>query len=1050
MFSKFFIKRPRFAVVISLFLIIGGIVCALMLPIKQYPDVAPPQVSVWATYPGADAQTLANTVGIPLEEAVNGVEGMIYMSSTSSSNGSYSLNVTFRPGTNSDMALVKVQNRIQQASALLPSEVAQQGITTEVAFSNTLGFLALVSPNGTRDEAYLTNYANSNVKNTLSRIQGMGKVEVLGAQYSIRVWVDPDRLAALGLSTSDVADAIASQNRQAALGSVGGSPGSGPETPMTYALTAAGRLTEARQFEDIVLKRTEAGAVVTLKDVARVELGSEAYDMSSFYAGRPCAIFLLSQGADANALDVMRGVKQNIEEMRPNLPEDVDFVVVHDTTDFVVASLYEILQTLALTFSLVVLVCYLFLQDWRVTLVPAAAIPVSVLATFIGLLSMGYSINTFTLFGLVLVIGTVVDDAIVVVERVLYVMEHQGLDAPAATEQAMKDVGGSLIATTLIFLAIFVPITFLSGITGEIYRQFGVAMSFAVVISTTVAFTLSPAICAHLLSGVRPRTRGPLAWFNKMIGASTGGFVKGSMWIARRALVLLLLMGILCGAVWYVMGMTPTSFIPDEDQGAILGGYQLPEGASRARAHELLSELLPRLGELDGVANVMGVEGFSFIAGEGENVGAFLLVLDNWSQRRTPDLELDSILEKVEELVGAMPEASINAFSMAGIPGLGTTGGLELRLQATMDPDPLRLEGVMQQFLGRINMAEEVLYAFCTYTADTPQVFVDVDRLKAERMGVPLGNVFDTLQTYFGTAYINDVNLGTEVNKVIVQSDWAHRDRAEAVERAHIRGASGQQVPMRSLATLRRTLAPRSISRYNLYPSAEITVMMAPGYSSGQGMELVSRLARDLPEGYTYSWTGQTYQEQEAAGQFGLVILAAVVFGYLFLVAQYESWSAPMAVMLSLPAAVLGALIGIWVMGIDLSIYTELGILLLVGLASKNAILIVEFAKEQREERGLSILDSAARAAGERFRSVLMTAFTCVLGVAPMVVATGAGAVSRIHVGTTMFFGMTIATVFGIFLIPGLYVLMQSARERVKAALASLFMGRKEETANEG
>lgn len=1033
MFSKFFIHRPRFAVVISCFLMIAGGICAYSLPVKQYPDVAPPQIQVWTSYPGADAQTLANSVGTPIEEAVNGVEDMLYMSSTSSNNGEYSLSITFKTGTNTNMALVKVQNKVQQATSQLPQAVTANGITVEASFSNMLGFLALVSPKGTRDELFLTDYANSSVKNRLSRIPGMGNIQVMGSAYSMRIWVDPDKLASLGMSAGEVASAITKQNKQAALGSIGAAPSE--NTSMVYSLVAQGRLTNASEFENIILKNSD-GVTVKLKDVAKIELGAEYYNVNSTYMGKPSALISMSQGADANAVDVMREVKSVMNELKQSLPEDVDIVLVFDTTDFVIASIVEILETLALTFILVVLVCYLFLQDWRVTLVPTAAIPVSLLATFIGLSYLKYSINLFTLFGLVLVIGTVVDDAIVVVERVLYIMEHGTPDPVEATEHAMRDVSGPMIATTLIFLAIFVPVAFLGGITGEIYKQFGVTMSFAVVCSTTVAFTLSPAMCAHLLSNVKPKQRGPLAWFNKLLSFSTEGFVKLSVGIARRFIVLIICMAAVCVSSWFLMNTIPTSFIPDEDQGVVMGGFQLPEGASKSRTHAFLETIMPPLVALDGVEYNMAVEGFSFLGGNGENLGLFLLPLKNWSKRKTPELSQEEIMLRAEETVSKYPQAKVNVFSQPAIPGLGTTNGLNLILQSRQKNDPAELERVMNDLIGKLYGSPEVMVAFSSYTSNTPHVFVDFDRMKAETMGVSIGDVFDIMQAYFGTYYVNDINLGTQINKVIIQSDIHHRDKLDVLNRIYVPNSSGKQVPLSSFATFRKTLAPRSIARYNLYPSAEINIMLKPGYSSGQGMARVAELSKELPEGYFYEWSGQTYQEQSTEGQFTLVIVAAVVFGFLFLVAQYESWSIPMAVMLSLPVAVLGALIGILVMQISLSIYTQLGILLLVGLASKNAILIIEFAKEERELRGASIIDSAAEAARERFRSVLMTAFTCVLGVAPMLFASGAGAASRIHVGTTMFFGMTIATVFGIFLIPGLFVFMQTLRERLKAFIA--------------
>jgi hydrophobe/amphiphile efflux-1 (HAE1) family protein len=1023
--------------VVSIVIALAGLISALNLPIKQYPDVAPPQVQVFADYPGADAETLANTVAAPLEEAINGVDDMIYMNSTSSNSGHYTLAVTFKTGTNSDMALVKVQSRVQQATSQLPSEVTARGITTRTSFSNQLGFVAFVSPNGTRDSLFLLDYANGTIANALKRVPGMGDVQVYGAKYSIRIWLDPERLAFLGLSTDDVAAAVSSQNRQASLGFIGAAPAPAG-SPLVYSLTTRGRLGTAKEFEEIILRATSDG-MVKLKDVARVELGAETYNTQASFNNVPSAMMALSQGADANALDVMRATKTTLDELSKNLPSDTQFVIGYDATDYVRATIMEIVETLLLTFLLVVGVCYIFLQDWRVTLVPVAAIPVSLLGTFIGFIALRFSINILTLFGLVLVIGTVVDDAIIVVERVLFVMDRDKCDARTATIQAMRDVTGPMTATTLVFLAIFVPVAFMSGITGEIYRQFAVTVSVSVCFSLIVALTLSPAMCAHLLHDVKPKRRGPLAWFNKALAVSTRGYVAGAMWIARRTVVTIGLFLLIVGACWWVIRITPTSFIPDEDQGAVMTAIQLPEGASQKRVAAVLQEFISRVRAIPGAQYAMGIEGYSILGDLGENVGSAIFPLEDWSRRTAPERSQESILNQARVLSAAFPEAKIQAFTPPAIMGMGMAGGLDVRLQATLDRNPARLESAMNDLIAKINQSPEFLYAFSTYTANTPHLFLDIDREKVETLQIPLGSVFGTLQTYFGTAYINDINIGSQVNKVILGADWGYRNRIDSIGSINVTSVTGAQVPMQSFMTLKKTLAPRSIARYNLYPSAALTVMMRPGFSSGQGIERILELEKTLPEGYTCAWSGMTYQERESGSQVGLIIGIALLFGYFFLVAQYESWTVPMGVILSLPVALLGALAGIFTMRISLSIYTQLGILLLVGLAAKNAILIIEFAKEQHDDHGLPIIQAAAEAGFERFRSVLMTAFTCVFGVFPMLIAKGAGAVSRLHVGTTMFFGMAVATVFGIFLIPGLYVVLQTNRERVKAFISRLF-----------
>lgn len=1035
MFAKFFIDRPRFAIVISLFLIMVGGVCAFSLPVRQYPEVAPPQVDIYTSYPGADAETLIKTVAIPIEEAVNGVDDMLYMTSATNNQGVYELVVTFEIGTDPDIAMVRVQNRLQEAMSSLPKEVSDEGIHVESTFSNLLGFIALTSPNATKDELFLTNYANKNVKNNLSRIHGMGKVQVLGASYAMRIWLNPERLASFNLSASDVIAAIESQNKQAALGSLGAAPSDKNDDGdhEVISIIAKGRMTEISEFEDISLASSE-GRIIKLKDVARIELGADDYVMSSYYHGKPAAIMTLSEGANSNAIDIINDTKETLENIKRSLPEDVEIVLFYNTTDFVIASIIEIFETLILTFILVVLVCYLFLQNWRATLVPTAAIPVSIMASFIGLAALGYSINIFTLFGLVLVIGTVVDDAIVVVERVLYLMEH-GFENPAdAAEQAMKDVGSSLIATTLIFLAIFVPVAFLGGITGQIYKQFAAVMSFAVVCSTVVAFTLSPTMCAHLLKNTGNKIHGPLACFNKILSVTTEGFARFSVYIARSSFIIFLCFVILSAASYFVMDMMPSVFIPDEDQGIIMGGIKLSDTASKTKTHEVLEKVMPEINSLDGIKSYASIEGFSFLDGDGENVGLFMLILDEFDKRSESGLSQEDILEEVEELLTKFSDdAEMTVFSQPAIAELSVTNGRDLIIQSTAEDDPKKLAEITDELAERLENLEEVMYVSNSFNASTPHIFIDFDRLKANAMGVSIGDAFGILQAYFGTYYVNDINIGTQQARVTVQNDWSFRNNPEALNKIYIPNKNNQQVPLSAFASFRRITAPGNLERFNLYTSASLNIILDPEFSSGQAMKKIIDIAEEmLPHGYSYSWSGQAYHEQKSEGNFIWVFLASIVFGFLFLVAQYESWSTPFAVMMSLPSAVLGALIGLIIIYIPMSIYTQLGMLLLVGLATKNAILIVEFAKEQREKKGLSILDSALTACRERFRSVLMTAFTCVLGVMPMLFATGAGAESRKHVGAVMFFGMMAATVLGIFLIPGFFVIMQRLRENLK------------------
>ena len=1032
MFSKFFIERPHFAIVICIVLALAGTISLFSLPIQQYPDVSPPQVCVAASYRGADAETIANTLAAPLEQQINGVEGMIYMTSTSSSSGAYELYVSFDTGTDPDMALVRVQNRVFQIQPQLPTEVVNEGITVESTSSNSLGFISLRSPNGTYSEAELMDYVYSNVRGVLQRVPGMGRVTVYGSKYSIRVWLDPARITSLGLSIADVTAAIQSQNQQASIGAVGAAPGGGMDTPLTYPLQTKGRLSTVSDFENIVVTAAEGG-IVRLRDVARIELGSESYNFKSEIDNAPAAMIDISQTSGSNALEIMTGVREAVKRLSQFLPEDMVLTIEHDSTDYVRATMREILVTLVLTFSLVVAVCYLFLQEWRTTLVPAAAIPVSLLATFAALLGVGYSINLLSLFGLVLVVGTVVDDAIVVVERVQFIMERDGCGAKAATVQAMKDVTGPMMATTFVFLAIFAPVAFLTGITGQIYKQFAVTIGFAVCFSLIVALTLSPVMCAHLLTKARPARSGPLKRFNGMLASGTRGYVEGASWFAKHKLTAAALLCAVTISALAIFKLSPGAFIPDEDQGVVFAAIQLPEGATMPRTEQVVSALTNDANTIAGVKNVMSIYGNNMLGGNGENVASLVIPLDSWGKRKTPELQIDAVADKLRKAAGKYPQAEISVFTPPAIE-VGTASGIDMRLQSTVENDPARLMEVMDAMLRELSGKPEIAYAYSPYTAATPHLYLDIDRDKAEMMKVPVSVIFSTLQTYFGSYFVNNVNIGTQVNSVMLQSEWKYRDNAERIGGIFVRSADGEQVPMQSLMTVRKIIAPRSIDHYNLYPTAPITITMKPGFSTGQGIALVDEAAaKVLPVGYTYEWSGMTYQEKRAQGGMAMVLIIALVFAYLFLVAQYGSWSTPVPVVLSLPVAMFGALVGFRIMDIPISVYGQLGILLLVGLASKNAILIIEFAKEQREVHGLPLLQAAAVAAGERFRAVLMTAFTCVLGAAPMLLASGAGAASRKAVGSTLFFGMTAATIFGVFLIPALFVIFQGARENVKA-----------------
>lgn len=1027
--SDFFIDRPIFSIVISIVIVIVGVLGLFLLPIDQYPQIVPPVVKVSASYPGASAQTVTQAVATPIEQELNGTPGMLYMESTNSNSGSFSATITFDISTDPDLAAVEIQNRVKQAEARLPAEVVQNGISVEKQASSRLMTVTLRSNDPKFDEIYLSNYATLNVLDMLRRVKGVGSVSNVGSRYyAMQIWVQPDRLANLGLTVDDLQKALKDQNRESAAGVLGQQPIS--DIDITTPIIAQGRLSSVGEFEDIVIRANPDGSLIRLRDVARISLEAQSYNTESGINGGNAAVLNINMLPGANAMEVAESVKKEMEEISRNFPEGITYEIPFDMTSYISQSINEVYHTLFEALILVILVVFLSLQNWRATLIPVIAVPISLIGTFGIMLAFGFSLNMMTLLGLILAIGIVVDDAIVVVENVERIMNEEHLSPYEATKKAMQGLGSAIIATSLVLCAVFVPVSFLTGITGQLYRQFTITIAVSVLISTLVALTLSPAMCALLLKPDSGKKKNKLfRYINLWLARGNRLYEKLIRKGLKHARRVVAAFGISLIAIWLLNEIVPQSFMPQEDQGYFTVELELPEGATLERTRHITERAMNYLMSREDVEYVLNVTGSSPRVGTNQSRSQLTVILKPWEDRKSSNLR--DIMEEIREELKKYPESKVYLSTPPVIPGLGSSGGFEMVLEARSDASYADLQRAADTLLYYASQRKEISGLSSSIQNDIPQLYFDVDRDKAQILGVKIADIFSTLKTFTGSIYVNDFNMFNRIYRVYIQAEAPYRAHKDNLGLFFVKGSNNAMIPITALGTTSYTTGPGTIRRFNMFTSTTISGEAAPGYSSGQAMAILEEIAsKHLPKNIGVEWSGLSYQEKHVSGQTAYILALALLFVFLFLAAQYESWSIPIAVILSLPIAGVGAYLGNWICGLENNIYFQIGLVMLVGLVAKNAILIVEFAKDE-VEKGNNAVDAVIKAAHLRFRPIVMTSLAFILGMLPLVFASGPGSASRQGIGTGVFFGMIVAITVGIIFVPLLFVWVYKLKSKM-------------------